>query len=218
MYAYLIFFYIMWGIECLLLIPFIVNLKILGKGGKWIYYYLISSFIFATGSNIIGHIWKNNMSFFSIMYFLQFIILSAFFWSIIKNIYIKYGIVVLLILVFFIFLLDLLKLEGWYAYNSIFSATRTFILITYGIIYFIQLIFDDELVQRSIFINSLPDFWYNSGLFIYHCGFFLFSLTYNFFTQIRDAAEVTLAITYIAGIIQLTLFYIGLRKAKKLRP
>jgi hypothetical protein len=210
----------MWGIECLLLIPFIVYFKILDKGGKPIFYYLLSSVIFASGSITIALIWKNNMWFLSIMYFIQFVILSLFFHSIIKNTFVKRCIVIFIIPVFTVFLTDLLKLEGWYTFNSYFASARTLILLVYGFVYFWQLLRDDELVKSSVFINSLPNFWYNAGLFIYHCGSFMLSLTYNLLQQEKvtsaGTTNVTLSISYIAAIIQLILIYIGLMKAKKM--
>lgn len=202
----------------MLLIPFTLNYRRLDKTGKWLYYYLISSIVFAAGSKLIGTIWKNNMWFFSVMYYLQYIILSFFFLSIIKNNIVKWCIKLLPIPVLAVFILDFVRLEGPYAYNSISASTKTFALIVFGLAYFLQLLYDEDLVKRSIFINTLPDFWYNSGLFIYHCSFFLFSLTYNFILRADLMFSVPLAITYVAGMIQLILFYIGLRKVKKMRP
>jgi hypothetical protein len=212
----------MGGIECLLLIPFIIHFKILDKGGKWTFYYLVASLIFAAGSFLVGYVWKNNMWFFSIMYFIQFVILSRFFHIGIKNETIKRLIKLTLIPVFIIFLADFLKLEGLFTYNSYFATARSFIILLYGIIFFWQLLRDEELVKKSIFINSLPDFWYNAGLFIYHSGSFMFFLAYNMFSQVKthelyNARIITLGISYVAGIIQLILLYIGLEKAKKMR-
>lgn len=212
----------MGGIECLLLIPFIIYFKVLDKGGKWMFYYLLSSLIFAYGSLFIGHFWKNNMWFFSIMYFIQFVILSRFFQIIIKNELVKRCIALILLPVFIIFLADFLKLEGLYAYNSYFATAKTFILLIYGAIFFWQLLKDEELIKKSIFINSLPNFWYNAGLFIYHCGAFMLFLAYNLLQQAKEPTvprtmNLTISISYIAAIIQLILIYIGLVKAKKMR-
>lgn len=213
----------MGGIECLLLIPFIIHFKILDKGGKWTFYYLVASLFFASGSLFIAHFWKNNMWFFSIMYFVQFVILSRFFHIVIKNETIKRLITIILIPVFIIFMADFLELEGLFTYNSYFATARTMILLVYGGMYFWQLLRDEELVQKSIFINSLPDFWYNAGLFIYHSGSFMFFLAYNLILQVKSvevyaAKTITLSISYVAAIIQLILLYIGLEKAKKMRP
>jgi hypothetical protein len=161
------------------------------------------------------------MWFLSVMYFIQFVILSLFFKIVIKNELIKSIISFILIPVFVIFLADFLKLEGLYTYNSYFASARTFILLIYGSIYFVQLLRDEQLVQRSIFINTLPNFWYNSGLFIYHCGSFMLFLSYNLLQLDKHISDpgtknVTLTISYIAAIIQLILIYIGLVKAKKM--
>jgi len=223
-HVHVLLFYLLGGIECLLLIPFILRFDILERGGRWAFYYLLSSIFFATGSYTVARIWHNNMWFFSIMYLIQFVILSVFFQIVLKNVVTKRVIVLLILPVFLIFLADFLKLEGIFTYNSYFATARTSILIIYGSLYFWQLLKDEELVQKSIFINSLPDFWFNAAFFINHCGSFMFYVAYNLLQQntthsaeSKIAQNITLSISYIAGIIQLILLYIGLQKAKRRR-
>lgn len=211
----------MWGIECLLLIPFIIRFNKLDNSGRWIFYFLISSIVFSTGTKVIAEIWGNNLWFWHSMYYVQFVILSLYFRESIKHKTIKFITIVMVLPVLGFVLLDYYKLEGPNTFNSYSVAAETFILIIYGALYFWQLLRDEELVQQSIFINSLPDFWYNAGIFIYHCGFFLFSLAYNIlkltFTIKGDSALLTLAITFGAGIIQMVLLFIGISKVKKSR-
>ncbi|GEP91148.1 hypothetical protein CTE07_27930 [Chitinophaga terrae (ex Kim and Jung 2007)] len=209
----------MLGIEILLLIPFTWKYKTLDKTSKTIYYYLISSIVFAIGSTVIAKLSKdsNNMWFFAIMYFIQFLILSLFYSAVIKNVKIRKAINILPIPVLIVFILDLLKLEGIQNYNSLFTTLRSFILLVYAIIFFLQLLNDSELIENAIFINSLADFWYNSGLFLYLCSSFLFSLTYNYLASRGPLPEATLSISFIGGILQLILFYIGFLKLVKRR-
>ncbi|MCW3465598.1 hypothetical protein [Chitinophaga nivalis] len=160
------------------------------------------------------------MLFFTIMNYLQFLILSYFYWLIIKNKKVKRLIQVIPFALLVIVLLDLFKLEGLKYFNSISISVRTFILIIYAILYFLELLRDDELIKNAIFINSLPTFWFNSALFTYHCCSFLYALSYNFLQSniISEKKETTmtlLALNYFAGIIQIILFYIGLSKMKK---
>ncbi|SFD53017.1 hypothetical protein SAMN05518672_102316 [Chitinophaga sp. CF118] len=202
------------------MIPFTLRFKILDEGGKWTFYYLIASFFLAVASYLIGLIWRNNMWFLATMYFIQFLILSRFFQIVIKNLLFKRLITLTIIPIFIIFLVDVLKLEGLYAYNSYFATIRTLILIIYGAIYFWQLLKDEELVQKSVFINTLPNFWFNAAFFVYHSGSFMYSLSYNLLQQqqtpgVDTTRKVTVIISYFAGIIQLILLYIGLMKAKK---
>lgn len=206
----------MTGIEALLLIPFTLNYRSLDKAGKWAYYYLLSSVFFAIGSQVFAILYRNNLWFSAIMRLAQFIILSAYYYQIIKNPSVKQLIKVLLIPAIIIFFLDFFKLEGMMNYNSIFATIRTFLLLSYGIIFFYQLLFDEHLVKESVFINTLPDFWFNSGLFIYLCSSFLFSLTFNFFLRHSIHNNAFLPLTFVGGIIESILFYIGLMKAKKL--
>lgn len=223
MYIQQIFFYIMLGIECVLLIPFLMNFSKLEKSGRIIFYYLISAIVFAAGSQIIASIWKNNLWFWNSMYFIQFVIFSIYFHEIIKSKPIRLVTVILMLPILGFTILDYLVLEGPHAYNSYAVAVDTLILMVYSVLFFWQLLRDEGLVKQSIFINSLPDFWYNAGIFIFHCGFFLFSLSYNIrlfkgTTLLQRTPDTILAITFIAGIIQLILLYIGLLKAKRIRP
>ena len=205
----------MLGIECLLLIPFTLRYSSLDKAAKSIYNYLVSSIIFAVGSISIEYLIHNNMWFFAIMYFVQFLILSAFYYTVIKNNKVRNVIKFLPVPVLLIFILDLLKIEGIDKYNSLFTTIRSFILIVYAIIFFLQLLNDNELIEQAIFINKLPDFWFNSGLFLNLCGSFMFSLSYNYLESQRLITDITFVITLIAGILQLILFYIGLLNTKR---
>ncbi|MBS0029610.1 hypothetical protein ACTJJ0_17635 [Chitinophaga sp. 22321] len=215
MEVYQIIFYIMLGIECLLLIPFTLNYSTLDKAGKSIYQYLISSIVFAVGSVTIEQFVHNNMWFFAIMYFIQFLILSVFYSTVIKNAAVKKAIKILPVPVLIIFILDLLKIEGVDKYNSLFTTIRSFVLLVYAIIFFFQLLRDNELIEQAIFINSLPNFWFNSGLFLYLCGSFIFSLSYNYLESQKIISNITFTITLIGGILQLILFYIGLQNIPK---
>ena len=205
----------MLGIECLLLIPFTLNYSTLDKAGRSIYLYLVSSILFAVGSIVIELIVRNNMWFFTLMYFIQFLILSIFYSTVIKNSTVKLSIKILPGPVFVILLLDLLKIEGIDKYNSLFTTIRSFVLLVYAIIFFLQLLNDNELIEQSIFINNLPNFWFNSGLFLYLCGSFIFSLSYNYLERQNIVSSITFIITLIAGILQLVLFYIGLQTITK---
>jgi hypothetical protein len=220
-YIHLILFYIMWGIECLLLIPFIIHFGKLDKSSKWIFYFLVSSIVFAGGSKLIAQIWGNNLWFYNTMYFIAFVILSLYFHAVIKYKTVRTIILGMMFPVLAFVILDYVKLEGPNAFNSYATSAETFILMIYCAIFFYQLLRDDDLVRQSVFINSLPDFWYNSGIFVYHCGYFLFSLAYNLmnfgYQGVKGSTRLTLAVTFIAGIIQLVLLYIGLTKVKKTR-
>ncbi|KAA2242486.1 hypothetical protein F0L74_08050 [Chitinophaga agrisoli] len=190
----------------------------LNKTGRWIYFYLVSSVIYAIGSFIFAKLFHNNQWFSNIMHLTQFVILSVYYHETIKNTIIKRLIKVILLPAVALFLLDFLKLEGVFAFNSIFATVRTLILMICGILFFFQLLTDEDLVKESVFINTLPDFWFNAGLFVYLCGYFVFSLAFNLFLRHPlGNLDTVQALTFIAGIMELILFYIGLTKAEK-RP
>lgn len=207
----------MLGIECLLLIPFILKFKQLDEGARWMFAYLICSIIFAAGSTWVGYLWGNNMWFFSIMYMVQFVILSVFYSIMIKNKVIRTFIKIMILPALIICVIDLLRLEGHAHFNSIFASVRNVVLLAYGIAFFLQMLRDDNLIKQSVFINSLPSFWFNAGLFIYLCGTVMKNISYNYFSIHTDSAidNSVLTLSFIAGIIQLILIFIGLMKVKK---
>lgn len=213
------------GIEVLLLIPFSQKFKRLGKAEKMIFYYLIVSIIFAAGSFVSGMVFRlNNMLFVTCMKLLQFMVLSVFYFYILKNAYTRRLITGLSGLVLLVFILDLALWEGIKQFNSIFASLQTLVLICYGIMFFLQLLRDEELVARSINMNDVPLFWFNAGLFIYLCCSFIVSLTMNYMQSNLVQTETTRSVTVISrslnmisGIIQLILFYIGIVKVKKER-
>ncbi len=208
----------MMGIECLLLIPFTLNYKLLDKAGRWAYYYLVSSVIYAVGSIILAKIFHSNLWFSNIMQLAQFFILSFYYYLVIKNNLVKQIIKIVAGLALIIFLLDFFKLEGIHSANSIFATIRTMVFLIYGIIFFLQLLSDENLVKEAVFINSLPDFWFNSGLFIYLCSSFFYALASNFLIRNNIATDAPIqTVIFLGGIIEGILFYIGLMKAQKLR-
>ena len=214
----------MLGIECLLLIPFFQQYRHLQKPGKVIFTYLITSIIFAGGSYLQGFIFRmNNMLFVAVMTLVQYYVLSWFYFLVIKGAGAKKLIIFLTLAGTVIFFMDILYWEGPKRFNSIFASYRTLVLISCGIAVFLQLLKDEDLIERSIYMNSLPLFWFNSGLFVYLCCHFLKALTYNFLQNsiyvetFRDLQQITWSLNFIAGTIQLILFYIGLTKIKRAR-
>lgn len=216
-------YYSMTGIEVLILIPFILNYKLLDRPSRWIFYYIISSIVFAVGSDLVGYIFHNNMLFLKLMYFVQFIILSSFYNACIKSQAIRRVIKVMPFVVALVFALDLFVIEGVYNYNSISAGVRSIVMLIYGSIFFWQLLTDKELVEKAIYIDTLPSFWYNSGLFLFYCTVFLFNISYNLLQNIfshdprGNLISTVLTINNVVGIIAMILLYIGLSKLKKLR-
>lgn len=212
----------MMGIEALILIPFLLKFRTLDAASKWMCYYIISSVVFASGSAVTANMGINNMWLFSLMNFLQFGILSCFYWTVIKHPTAKMIITYLPVLVLMLCIADFLKFEGIQHYNSISAGLKSAIIIAYGVIFFLQLLTDKELIENSIYINTLPVFWYNSGVFIYFCSSFLFSISFNLIQALEPEAtrwskvSTVISISYIVAIITMFLLYIGLTKTKRL--
>jgi hypothetical protein len=211
----------MLGIEILFLIPFTLKLRLFDKEQRLIYIYFLSAVIYGIGCEVLARLIGNNMPLISCMMLVQFYILSLFYLRVLKGEALHKTIKVLLGVCTVIFLLDFIWLEGPMHFNSIFISTRGFILIVYAIIFFLQLMRDESLIEQSIFINSLPIFWFNAGLFVENCCSFMLNLSFNIIQQagpqevLLSMYRITAALTWIAGIIQVFLFYIGLQKIKK---
>lgn len=216
-------YYIMMGIELLILIPFILKYKLLDHPSRWIFYYIISSIIFAIGSDLLGHFLLNNMLFFNFMHFAQFVIISLFYLTCIKNRTIQLIIKIMPVFVALVFVLDIFVFEGFYTYNSISAGVKSIVILIYGAIFFWQMLNDKELIENSIYIDTLPAFWYNSAIFLYYCTVFLFNISYNILQKVLAPdprgriISTILTINNIIGIIAMILLYIGLSKLKKLR-
>lgn len=214
----------MLGIEALLLIPFAISSKLFNKEQRLIYIYLISAVFYGFGCEVLARAFGNNMAFISCMMLVQFYILSLFYLKVLKNPKVHQIIRALLVVCTLIFAADITVLEGYLKFNSIFISIRTFVLIVYAILFFLQLMRDENLIEKSILIISLPVFWFNAGLFVEMCCSFMLNLSFNMIQRagpkevLVNMYRITAALTWIAGIIQVFLFYIGLQKIKKARP
>lgn len=214
----------MMGVEYLLLIPFSRKLKLLQREELAIFAYLVSSIIFGTVSYILGFVYKqNNMLFNNCMTVIQFVILNAFYYLAIKSPNTRKVLLVLGFTGLAIFAMDLGLWEGPRRANSIFATYRLLLFLAFGIVLFFQLLKDEKLIEQSIYMNSLPLFWFNAGLFVFLCGSFVRTLTNNFiqsgmitgtYDSYRPIMRVVRDIVDAGGIIQFFLFYIGLTKIK----
>lgn len=214
----------MTGVEFVILIPFLLQFKNLDIPSRCLFYYILSSLVFAGGSAILQHLSLNNMWFFSLMHFIQFVILSIFYRYCIKNPVVKNIILFVPIAVLAIFIFDLFYIEGPRAYNSISSGVKHVVLITYGIYLFMQMLRDKELIENAVYINTLPEFWYNAAIFVFACTEFFFSISYNYLQSLQTSGPgkmkttmAILSINYIVGMVSMILLYIGLTKLKKTR-
>ncbi len=214
----------MLGIEFIVLIPFLLKYKQLDPSSKWIFYYILGSLVFSSGSVLIMQLYGNNMWFFNLMQFLQFVILSLFYLTCIKSPKLRYLILRLPIVMLCIFSVDFFRMEGMKFYDSISTGIKAALMIFYAIALFMQQLGDKELIEKSIYINSLPTFWYNSGIFLYFCSTILFSISLSL-TQTQkvqasipmNMVYVTYVIVYSVGSISMILFYVGLTKTKLLK-
>lgn len=216
-------FYAMVGIEVLLLIPFFLYYRFLNKEQRLIFAYVISNAFMGVVSDIIARIYHNNMAFITGMMLVQFFILTLFYINVLKHPKAKKILQVMLGAAIALCIADITVLEGPLLFNSIFISFRTFVLIIYGVVFFLQLMRDESLIEQSIYINELPAFWFNAALFVSLCCSFPLDLCFNFLQQgppdekLISIFRITAALTWTGGIIQAFLLYIGLVKIKGVR-
>jgi hypothetical protein len=213
-------FYSMVGVEVLLLIPFFLRYRFLNKEERVIFAYAIANAFMGVVSDIIARIYHNNMIFITTMMLVQFFILTLFYINVLKHPKAKKILQIILGATFILCVVDFTILEGPFVFNSIFISFRTFVLIIYGVVFFLQLMRDESLIEQSIYINTLPAFWFNAGLFVSLCCSFPLDLCFNFLQkgppgeELLSIFRVTASLTWSGGIFQAILFYIGLRKIK----
>lgn len=213
----------MMGIEVLLLIPFTLNYRLFDKEQRLIYVYLIYIVILNVGADLLSRIFKHNLAWHSIMSLVGFYILSFYYRKVLKKPFTKKFIGWLIPVTTLVFAIDFFWIGGPHGFSSIFVAFRTFWLIVYGILFFMQLVRDESLIERSILITSIPAFWFNSGLFVYHCCSFLLYLSFNILLNDKPGPEIInifriiQGLVWVSGIIQVIVFYIGLQKLKRAR-
>ncbi|WP_298715754.1 hypothetical protein [Chitinophaga sp.] len=213
----------MMGIEVLLLIPFTLNYKLFNKEQRIIYLYAIHSAALSIGAEVLARIFRHNLAWHAVMFLVAFYLLSWFFITVIKKPLTRKIIAWMVPVVTLAFIIDFFWISGPRGFSSIFVSFRTFVLIVYGILFFIQLVRDNSLIERSIYITSIPEFWFNSGVFVYQCCNFILYLSFNFLLRDEPGPEIinlfriTQGLGWIAGIIQVIVFYIGLQKIKRAR-
>lgn len=217
-------YYFMVGIRLLLLIPFFLNYRFLNKEQKVIFVYALSNAFMGIMLDTLARVYHNNMPFVTGMMLIQFFILTLFYRHVLKNPNTKKILNIMLVVSTILCIVDISFLEGPLIFNSIFVSFRTFLLIIYGVVFFLQLMKDESLIEQSIYINTLPSFWFNAGLFVALCCGFPLDLCFNFLQKappgndvLLNFFRVTAALTWIGGIIQSILFYIGLLKIKGAR-
>ncbi|WP_423735170.1 hypothetical protein [Chitinophaga caseinilytica] len=213
----------MMGIEVLLLIPFTLNYRLFDKDQRIMYVYAIYSAVLSVGAEMLARIFRHNLAWHAVMFLIGFYILSWFYIKVLKKPHTKKIIRGLIPVITGLFVVDFFWISGPSGFSSIFVSVRTFVLIVYGILFFMQLVRDNTLIERSIYITSIPEFWFNSGIFVYQCCNFILYLSFNFLLndepgpEIINLFRITQGLGWIAGIIQVIVFYIGLLKIKRAR-
>lgn len=210
-----IVFHISVVLGVLVFVLFSLYYKWLDKAGKYVFYYILVSFIIPITILVIGDTEANGWWWTgTIAYLLQFLTLSGFYFQVIKKVLFKRFIASLLPVTFVIFCLDFFWWEGPMANNDIFGAVRLSLLIIYGIVFSLQLMSDKELITQGISVQSLPSFWFNAGVLIFCCSSFLLSSSSNHFSR-SFYFWFTIILVHLGGCIQFILFYIGPRKVRQ---
>lgn len=211
---YLAIYYTTIALGFLVLVLFSRYNKWLDKAGRYVFYYVIISFIIPM-LGFIAQTLEDCFWILNIVYVLQFLTLSGFYFQIIKKILFKRLIVVLTLLAFVVFCLDYCWWEGPMKYNEIFGMVRISLLIIYGVVFMLQVMSDQELITKGISAQSLPNFWFNAGTFIFYTGVFLPMVSAYLLFDSPFYFTLTNTLVLVGGSIEFILYYVGVRKVKQ---
>ncbi len=149
----------MMGIEVLLLIPFTLNYKLFNKVQRLIYLYAIYSAVLSIGAEALARIFRHNLAWHAVMYLVSYYLLSVFYLKVIQKPLTRKIILWMVPVVTALFIADFVWISGPRGFSSIFVSFRTFLLIIYGILFFVQLVRDGSLSNAPFISPPSP----NSG-------------------------------------------------------
>jgi hypothetical protein len=112
---------------------------------------------------------------------ISFLILSAYFSTILHFSKARFMLLVVLALYMVFFFVNLMLWESIWAFNSNSFSIASLILITYCFLFYLEKLIHPATTN----IAESRDFWYVTGIFTYYAGSFVILGTYRVFTQLH---------------------------------
>jgi len=151
------------------LISAIINFKTITNTLKILGVFVIIMTIFELVNNIHMRYGINNMYIFHIYSYIEFIVISIIFHTLLKSKKLKIGIYISCILFYTFSVINLLKWETLYDFNSNQFAVEAVIIFFYCIGYYTELMKNPSVVH----LEKSPEFLLVSGYFVYFSGTFM---------------------------------------------
>ncbi len=208
-------FFLGWFVPWSISVPLIVGTvryRLLKPGDKVIYFYLVMSVIFTIGGYILRHTVKNNLPLLHVYSYVEFFILTEFYKKIIDEKKINRVLTILQLGFLLACLLNVIFWQGPLIYNSYSRSLGALLIMLLAVNYFARL-FTKPVGEKA---TLMPEFWFNSGIFLYFSGAFVLFIFSNFALLVSPTANAILWNVHAAFVlIMYILFTIGFIKCRK---
>lgn len=151
----------------------------------------------------------NNLPYLHLYTFLEFLVVSSFYYSTLATVTGKKALRILIVLFSLWAVINAFFVQGLYAYNSYVRPLECLIIMAFSLVFYYKML--NELETQTPIQNS--DFWINTGFFLYFSGSFVLFVLSNVLTS--ESYELNMTAwamhAFLMGILH-TLIIIGLWK------
>ncbi len=124
---------------------------------------------------------KSNLPLYHLNCLVSFLILSAYFSTILHFRKARFMLSVVLALYLVFFFINLMLWENIWSFNSNSFSIASLILVTYCFLFYLEKLIHPATTNMA----ESRDFWYVTGIFTYYAGSFVIFATYRKFTQLN---------------------------------
>lgn len=155
---------------------------------------------------------KNTLPFINVYIIISFLLLGFYYFIILEK-FVKKGIILFLILGFeVLFIFNLVFIQSWLEYPTIFSSIRNILLVAFSIIYFYKIMIEENI--KNLWKEAR--IWINTGVLLYFSGILFSTVLFNFILEYsREFSKLTLMYFSILNVLFYIFIAVGFWKAKK---
>jgi hypothetical protein len=170
------------AISSLLLLVFALRGNRSGMGRDYMIWFIAAQALLNSTAYVMDQIlMKNNLPLYHLNCLVSFLILSAYFSTILHFSRGRFMLSVATALYLVFFFINLMLWESIWSFNSNSFSIASFILITYCFLFYLEKLIHPATTN----IAESRDFWYVTGIFTYYAGSFAILGTYRVFTQLN---------------------------------
>jgi hypothetical protein len=195
--------FVPWSI-CLPLCTGLIKMRLLNKSAKIIWYYLLVSALIGFGATYTGRVLHhNNLPLIHIYTALEVILFCQFYKTVLQapsnSMFYK-----ILPAAFVLFcVINALFFQSIFSYSSYTRSVEALICILFAMNYFARLASIDSEKR----ISMLPEFYFNTGIFIYFSGGFMLFVFSNFVSNLSLYQYEVIWVLYSALVLCMYLFF-----------